>query len=123
MDRVKSVLLVDCPSELADLLAVRIGPAGWICARVASLGEAEKVLHEVRPAIVLVGSRESATRAQAVCHLRADPLVAGVPVLGMAGGRPAADATWIGADTDGVRAGPAREVFAALEALLATTPS
>lgn len=123
MDRVKSVLLVDCPSELAQQLASRIGPAGWICARVANVAEAAYVLHEVRPAIVLVGSADVAERKRTVRDLRADPLVAGVPVLGMAAGRPATDDSWIGADSDAFRAGPAREVYAALEALLLAQPS
>ena len=76
------------------------------------------MLHEVRPALVLVGSQDPAERERALRTLRADPLVAGVPVLGTVDGRPVPDAHWIGAQLDALRSGHAREVYAALEGLL-----
>jgi hypothetical protein len=118
--RVKSTLLVSCPEPLQAYLGTHLEPAGWICVACPGVREARRLLHEVRPAIVLVCAEDPTERARALQRLRADPLVAGVPVLPIVRGRPVADDHWIGARLDALRADAARQVYAELEALLAS---
>jgi hypothetical protein len=79
--RVKSVLVIDT-GEVPPSVYRSLEQDGWICAHAADLASARLLLHEVRPALVLVRSAEE-SRA-----LAEDPLLAGVPlvVLGQAPG-------------------------------------
>ena len=120
MQRVKSALVVSCSEPFQVHLGARLEPAGWICVACPSVGEAMRLLHEVRPAIVLVCVEDPAERRRALQQLRADPLVAGVPVLAMVRGRLVADDDWMGASLDPLPADSAREAYAAVDALLSS---
>jgi hypothetical protein len=79
---VKSVLIVDTgdvPPAVYDWLERE----GWILAQVPDIASALAMLHQVRPAIVLVGSTDGRRDAQALSTLGQDPFMAGVPLVAL----------------------------------------
>jgi VpsR domain len=72
--RVKSVLVIDT-GELPRSMYASLERDGWICAHAPDLASARLMLHEVRPALVLVRTAEESSA------LRRDPLLAGVPLV------------------------------------------
>jgi hypothetical protein len=72
--RIKSVLVIDA-GDVPPRVYTALEQDGWICAHAPDMASARLMLHEVRPALVLVPSAE-------VRHtLRQDPLLAGVPMV------------------------------------------
>lgn len=51
---------------------------GWICAHTPDVASALVVLHQVRPALVLIGHVDDARDQVALRALHADPFMAGV---------------------------------------------
>jgi hypothetical protein len=74
--RVKSVLVIDA-GEVPPSVYQALEQHGWICAHAPDLAAGRLMLHEVRPALVLVRS------ADELRALRRDPLLDGVPVLAL----------------------------------------
>ena len=72
--RVKSVLVIDT-GEFPPSMYASLEQDGWICAHAPDVASARLMLHEVRPALVLVRSAEESS------ILRQDPLLAGVPLV------------------------------------------
>jgi hypothetical protein len=72
--RVKSVLVIDT-GEVPSSVYRSLEQDGWICAHAPDVAAARLMLHEVRPALVLVRSAEESSA------LRQDPLLAGVPMV------------------------------------------
>jgi hypothetical protein len=72
--RVKSVLVIDT-GELPPSVYRSLEQDGWICAQAPDVAAARLMLHEVRPALVLVRTAEESKA------LHTDPLLAGVPMV------------------------------------------
>ena len=72
--RVKSVLVIDT-GEVPPSVYRSLEEDGWICAHAPDLASARLMLHEVRPALVLVRSADDSS------VLHQDPLLAGVPLV------------------------------------------
>ena len=72
--RVKSVMVIDT-GDLPPSVYRSLEQDGWICAHAPDLATARLMLHEVRPALVLVRSADERSL------LRRDPLLDGVPVV------------------------------------------
>jgi hypothetical protein len=74
--RIKSVLVVGEVRSPAGL-DERLEKGGWICARAADVPTARALLHEVRPAVLLL-LEGRASDDQSMKQLNADPFMAGV---------------------------------------------
>jgi hypothetical protein len=72
--RVKSVLVLDT-GEVPSSVYRSLEQDGWICAHAPDVAAARLMLHEVRPALVLVRTAEESSA------LHQDPLLAGVPMV------------------------------------------
>jgi hypothetical protein len=94
--RVKSVLVVD-GGEVPSSVYQRLDHEGWICGHAPDIRSALVVLHQVRPALVLVGSVDEARDAAALRALRQDPFMAGVPLVLLGGPTPPGETGEIGA--------------------------
>jgi hypothetical protein len=94
--RVKSVLVVD-GGEVPSSVYRRLDQEGWICGHAPDIRSALVVLHQVRPALVLVGSVDEARDVMALQALREDPFMAGVPLVLLGGHAPPGETGEIGA--------------------------
>jgi hypothetical protein len=72
--RVKSVLVID-NGEVPPSVYESLEQDGWICGHARDVASAVAMLHEVRPALVLVRSNEQSRT------LREDPLLAGLSLV------------------------------------------
>jgi hypothetical protein len=97
----------------------RLAQEGWICGRAPDLGSALVMLHQVRPALVLIAATAGTRSARALRALRHDPFMAGVPLV-LVGGA-ASELPQTAADAVLAEPNETSSVPAQLEALLAAS--
>ena len=120
MARVKSVLAVGDSPALARV-SRHLAQEGWIHGQAPDVASALAVVHQVRPALVLVAATDDGGDDRALRTLRSDPFLAGVPLVLVGGAASEGNPVRSVADAVLCEAGETSEVLAQLEALLSAS--
>lgn len=82
MSRIKSILVVGGPPARRASLVQALASEDWLCAEASDEEEAERVLRQVRPAVVLLllGTGSDEGSAPSPDRLRRLPFLDGIPI-------------------------------------------